>query len=224
MERKKFIKNLAVSATSITLFLDACKSKNSTTQTSVANTDCVDKVTPPVNEGPFYINENLNRSNIAETKTGIPLTLNFAVIDVHCKPIAGAIVDIWHCDTEGKYSDEEREGTGGQKWLRGYQATDNNGNCSFQTIFPGWYNGRLTHIHGKVKVGYVTKQTTNFFIPKAIEEAVFETPQYPKGQNPTTLEQDIELRGDKNSYKKLMMSVTGDNTKGYIASFTIVYV
>ncbi|WP_207632461.1 dioxygenase family protein [Foetidibacter luteolus] len=223
MERDEFLKNLAITATSIPLLLSACKATSSGNQ-QPAVTDCGANVTPPVPEGPFYIDEQLNRSNIAEDRTGIPLTLLFTVEDVHCKPIPNAIVDIWHCDKEGKYSDEAAENTVGQKWLRGYQATDANGRCSFQTIFPGWYNRRLTHIHGKVKVGNVTKQTTNFFIPKTVEEAAYATPLYGKGKNPVTLDEDIELRGDKKSYEALTMSVTGNVASGFIASFTVVFV
>jgi len=223
MQRKKFLKNLVISATSLPLIVTDLYSGDPTKKKSSDTTPCGDKLTPAVGEGPYYIDEKLNRSHIAETKTGIPLTLMFTVEDINCKPIQGAVVDVWHCDKDGVYSDAKAQGTTSQKWLRGYQATDANGKCTFQTIFPGWYNGRLTHIHGKVKVGTVTKQTTNFFIPKEIEQAAFATPHYRKGQNPTTVEQDLELRGDKKSYEELMMHVTGDTKNGYIAKFTIVF-
>jgi len=38
-------------------------------------------------------------------------------------------------------------------FLRGIQFTGNDGNVSFQTIFPGFYQGRVNHIHFKVRVG-----------------------------------------------------------------------
>jgi protocatechuate 3,4-dioxygenase beta subunit len=224
MERKKFLRNLAVTATSFPLLIAAAYKQSNQHTLNIKETDCDDPITPPVNEGPFYVNEKLNRSNIAEMKTGIPLTLIFKVEDVHCNPIQGAVIDIWHCDKNGLYSDENQQNTKGQKWLRGYQTTDINGKCTFQTIFPGWYDGRLTHIHGKLRVGDAIKQTTNFFIPKHIEEEVFATPLYTKGQNPITVEQDIELRGDHKSYNTLMMSVTGDVIKGYVATYTIAFI
>src|SRR4030081_2975205 len=77
-----------------------------------------------------------------------------------CSPLAGAYVDIWHCDVKGIYSDEPTYnpggGTGnvntsGQKFLRGYQITDSNGQVQFTTIFPGWYSGRTIHIHVRVR-------------------------------------------------------------------------
>jgi hypothetical protein len=36
--------------------------------------------------------------------------------------------------------------TTGQKFLRGYQITDANGQVRFTTIHPGWYTGRRTAI------------------------------------------------------------------------------
>jgi protocatechuate 3,4-dioxygenase beta subunit len=224
MQRKHFIKRLVHTATSIPLLLEACKKESSTSITSYGTTACGDPITPPVGEGPYYVNENLNRMDITEGKPGIPLTLIFKVEDINCQPISGAIVDIWHCDAGGVYSDESSQSTLGQKWLRGLLQTDTNGKCTFKTIFPGWYNGRLTHIHGKVKVGSVTKQTTNFFLPKAAEQAVYSTAAYAsKGQNPTTVAQDVELKGNNTIYNSLMMAITGDIVTGYIANFTIAY-
>jgi protocatechuate 3,4-dioxygenase beta subunit len=220
MERKKFIKKLGTTLLVAPFILESCSKSDSTV---ITKTTCGDAITPPVAEGPYYINENLNRSNIAEDRKGIPLTLIFKVEDKNCTAIENAIVDIWHCDKDGVYSDESAQNTVGQKWLRGYQQTDANGKCTFQTIFPGWYNGRLTHIHGKVKVGSVTKQTTNFFIPKATEETVYANALYTKGKNPTTVAKDVELKGDETSYNALMMSVSGDNANGYVATFTIAY-
>ena len=123
MERKKFIKGiglLGVGAFSASL-LNSCSKENVSSTSSSTKTVCGDPITPPVNEGPYYVNENLNRSNIAETKTGVPLTLIFTVEDINCTPIQGAIMDIWHCDKDGIYSDEAAQKTVGQKWLRGYQ-------------------------------------------------------------------------------------------------------
>src|SRR5947199_223313 len=77
-----------------------------------------------------------------------------------CAPLAGALIDIWHCDAIGIYSDESAYnpggGTGtvvttGQKFLRGYQVTDDSGQVKFLTIYPGWYSGRTIHIHVRVR-------------------------------------------------------------------------
>lgn len=115
-------------------------------------------------EGPFFVDEKLNRSDIRSdpwTKVlspGDPLYLNFKVSRVDgssCLPLNGAQVDVWHCDAEGLYSDTDdyQESTVGFKFLRGYQLTDRRGEASFLTIFPGWYPGRTVHIHFKIRYG-----------------------------------------------------------------------
>src|SRR5437667_172656 len=97
----------------------------------------------------------LNRSDIridpadGSTRPGTLLTLAITVTNVGstCTPLAGAHVDIWHCDASGLYSDEQANNTVGKKFLRGYQIADDNGAVNFTTVYPGWYNGRTVHIH-----------------------------------------------------------------------------
>ena len=116
--------------------------------------------TPAQMEGPFFTETQLNRSDIRSdpsdksVKDGVPLTLTLRVSSVTargCAPLAGAMVDLWHCDAAGAYSDSDR-GTAGKRFLRGYQVTDGAGAVSFTTIYPGWYPGRAVHIHFKVRV------------------------------------------------------------------------
>jgi protocatechuate 3,4-dioxygenase beta subunit len=112
------------------------------------------KLTPEVTEGPFYVALDRIRKDITEGRPGVPLTLKIRVIDVRkCSPIHSAAVDIWHCDAGGLYSDEASNGTSGQTYLRGVQLTDKKGFATFNTIFPGHYTGRATHIHMKVHIG-----------------------------------------------------------------------
>src|SRR5258706_14145413 len=109
-------------------------------------------VTPALVEGPFFVDEKLNRSDVtsgtsrASVINGMPLTLNFGVYSVSGGvgiPLSGAQVDIWHADAIGVYSDENNSGiqsenTLGQTFLRGYQLSDSSGTVQFKTIFPGW--------------------------------------------------------------------------------------
>ncbi|HSU50027.1 MAG TPA: hypothetical protein VLJ41_05540 [Segetibacter sp.] len=191
-------------------------------------TDCNDPITPPVPEGPFYKDEKLNRFDITEAKQGTPVEYIFKVEDEHCQPIEGAIVDIWQCDNEGAYSDFKQENTENKTWLRGYQVTDKKGMCKFKSVFPGWYAGRLTHLHGKVHVKNKTVLTTNFFFPKEMENQVYKdnAALYPKGLNPTSLDRDIELRIDKNAkrHDTLVMKLEKDTKGRLIASYTIAVV
>jgi protocatechuate 3,4-dioxygenase beta subunit len=145
------------------------------------------------------------------------------VEDKDCKPVEGAIVDIWQCDAEGTYSDYKVENTLNETWLRGYQKTSADGKCTFQSIFPGWYNGRITHLHGKVRVNNETLLTTNFFFPKEIENDVYASPLYPKGPNPTAILQDVELRVDKDTtrHDMLVMDVSKDANGKLVASYKV---
>src|SRR5262245_7905172 len=89
-------------------------------------------VRPEQTEGPYFVDERLNRSDIrsdptnGQIRTGTPLTLNVLLSRIsvgNCQPLADAQVDLWHCDAMGIYSDVEdpRFNTIGQKFLRGYQ-------------------------------------------------------------------------------------------------------
>src|SRR5687768_8509359 len=115
-------------------------------------------VRPQQTEGPFFVDESLERSDIRSDPAsgravkGTPLALAFLVSRFSkgkCEPLSGAQVDLWHCDAEGAYSDVED--AVGQKFLRGHQLTDPRGQARFVTIYPGWYSGRAVHIHFKIR-------------------------------------------------------------------------
>src|SRR3954470_3888028 len=116
----------------------------------LSNGTCV--LDPTVTRGPFWVDERLQRSDVRSDtsgraspnpRPGVPLALRFAVSSFGastCAPLSGALVDIWHCDAAGIYSDVQA--AAGQNFLRGYQTTDASGAASFSTIYPGWYTGR----------------------------------------------------------------------------------
>src|SRR5205814_677685 len=127
--------------------------------TSSANSACV--VTPALTEGPYFVDERLNRSDIridpgsGAASSGVPLGLALKLSQTSgsgaCTPLAGALVDVWHCDAGGLYSDVSANHTVGRKFLRGYQISDTGGLVQFSTIYPGWYQGRAVHIHFKIR-------------------------------------------------------------------------
>ncbi len=135
--------------------------------------------TSEVEEGPFFVDEELNRSDVTLGTTrgsvvdGSPIAVRLTVYGLrgkHTEPLRGAHIDIWHADAKGAYSDEasnliQSESTKGEKWLRGYQVTDGDGRVEFRTIFPGWYQNRTPHIHVKIRN----------FDPKANRTHVFNT-------------------------------------------------
>jgi protocatechuate 3,4-dioxygenase beta subunit len=132
---------------------------------------CVAK--PELTQGPYFVDEKLNRSDIRSdastgaVKDGSLLALTFNVSRIQsssCTPLPGAQVDVWHCDALGVYSDarDPSFNTAGQNWLRGYQVTDASGAATFKTILPGWYPGRASHIHFKIRGTGASGQSFDF--------------------------------------------------------------
>jgi protocatechuate 3,4-dioxygenase beta subunit len=135
---------------------------------AVDRPSCV--LTPSTDEGPYFVDERLLRSDIRQDATGgaaekgVALTLVMRLVDAQgeCPPVQGAHVDIWHCNAYGTYSDEPSEETVGRTFLRGCQVSDADGRVRFKTIFPGWYSGRAVHIHLKVRLLHGEHTTYDF--------------------------------------------------------------
>lgn len=157
-------------------------------------------VTPELTEGPFFINNKLDRKNVLgmtrrkSVTEGLPLKLKIKVYGLgKGKPevLKGAQVDIWQADTIGSYSGEpsspiQAEDTTGQDWLRGYQDTNAEGECEFETIFPGWYLGRTTHIHFKIRVpakggSKAYEFTSQWFFDDSVNSKMSKTKPYRGG-------------------------------------------
>lgn len=80
-----------------------------------------------------------------------------------CRPVAGAVVDIWHCDEQGRYDNQ------GYRY-RGHQFTDGAGSYQFKTIRPTLYSGRTEHIHVKVQGENTRLLTTQIYFPDRKQE------------------------------------------------------
>jgi protocatechuate 3,4-dioxygenase beta subunit len=158
------------------------------TDSTAAGADDACILTPQSEEGPYYLDPKLVRADIAEGRPGVPLALRLRVIEAgSCTPIAGARVDIWHCDARGIYSAFPGQGDShnidhtGKTFLRGTQMVDGNGWGTFKTIYPGWYAGRATHIHFKVFLDERTVLTGQTFFPEALNEYIYgNVPDYAK--------------------------------------------
>lgn len=114
---------------------------------------------PSETQGPYPLlsvlsNPAIVRRDITEGRPGVPLTMRFKLVDINanCAPIADAGVYLWHCDKDGVYSGYQQPGanTVGQTFCRGLQYTDCNGEVAFDTMYPGWYPGRITHLHFQI--------------------------------------------------------------------------
>lgn len=216
--------------TGVAMFL-GCSREQSKQRSADSNLPCV--VRPEQIEGPYFVDEMLNRSDIRSDpsngtiKDGVPLRLTLNVSQVSgdtCVPLVGAIVDIWHCDALGIYSDVRDPGfnTLGQKFLRGYQVTDANGTVRFTTIYPGWYRGRTVHIHFKVrsdpKSDWSYEFTSQLYFNDSITDRVHkQVPYSRKGQRTVRNNRDGIFR---NGGDQLMLSLTQAN-QGYEATFDI---
>lgn len=176
-----------------------CRNKSSSSAEKLAGSaqssanlpGCV--VRPQQTEGPYFVDERLNRTDIrsdpssGEEKEGLLLKLTFQVNQVSpesCLPIEGAVVDIWHCDAQGVYSDasDPNFNTLGQKFLRGYQTTNALGMTEFITIYPGWYPGRTVHIHFKIRTGKDSQQgyefTSQLYFEDVVSDQIFTQSPY----------------------------------------------
>lgn len=175
-------------------------------------------LTPVLTEGPFYFNSNLVRENITEGRPGMPFHMTFTIINFQCNPIPNVLVDVWHCDKDGVYSGYGP--TIGQTFMRGIQATNSNGVAVFDTVYPGWYPGRATHIHFKVRLNSFTYVTSQFCFLDSVNNAVYATPLYVgRGPNPTTNAMDGIFHNPNPQY--LVMSAQPNTTGGYDGTYTI---
>ena len=190
-------------------------------------------VRPEQMEGPYFVDERLNRSDIrsdptgGQVRPGTPLALTLLISRLNagdCHPLAGAQVDIWHCDALGVYSDVQDPGfnTIGQKFLRGYQITDARGEVQFVTVYPGWYPGRTVHIHFKIRTAPTAKQRFEFASQLYFDDGLTDrvhtaTPYAANGPRTARNQHDWIFRrgGDR------LMLVPTTVADGYAASFAI---
>jgi protocatechuate 3,4-dioxygenase beta subunit len=217
-------------ATGALLFF-GCSDSTATSTPGETSSSCL--VRPELTEGPYYVDEELNRSDIRSdpsdgtVKAGALLALTFNVSRASsstCEPLDDAIVDVWHCDALGVYSDVSDPGfnTAGKKFLRGYQVTGADGVARFTTIYPGWYQGRAVHMHFKVRSSSSASSayefTSQLFFDDSLTDQVHaQQPYASKGQR------DLRNSGDgiySQGGSQLVLNVT-QTADGYAAIFDI---
>src|SRR5262245_20180176 len=214
-------------------FTAACsqssESPTSPSTTSGGSTSSSCAVTPSETEGPYpdrlgmINNQAFFRRDITEGRPGLALTLVLTIVNTNqtCQPLSNAAIEIWQCEASGNYSEYSQPGYNGtgQTFLRGLQVTDANGQVTFTTIYPGWYQGRATHIHVDVFVNGVNRKTTQIAFPEATSAAVYASGVYAsKGRNPTTNASDMVF-SDGTSQE--LATLTGSVSSGYTATLSI---
>jgi len=242
MERKRFLKSLSLFAASPLLLTSCSKSTNGIEEDSssssggsadgtTADTSCA--ATPVETEGPFptktpssYVRSDIRKGDGLGAAMQIAITI--ANLNNSCNPLSGAIVDIWHCDVNGDYS--QYGGTGMQStnytslnWFRGRQTTGSDGQVTFTSIFPGWYQGRATHIHAHIyNSAGKSLLVTQIAFDDALCLSVNKTGSkygYTKGTNGYTYNKNDNVFSD--GYARELSSITGSLSEGFKLSITI---
>lgn len=143
MNRKTFIVSSSLTAMALTTFGSIIKVANGEYKGDCDTTNDI--------LGPFYRPNAPFRSDLTYAgQPGTKIILKGKVFKSDCTTsLKDAIVEIWQCDTEGKYDNDTKEYK-----LRGRLKTNENGEYSFSTIIPGKYlSGKLyrpSHIHYRV--------------------------------------------------------------------------
>ena len=171
--------------------------------------------TPAQAEGPFYpihrqADTDLDLTHIqghSERALGEIIHVSGQVLDEHCKPLAGALIDVWQANKFGRYHHEDDPSTAPldpnfQGW--GQITTDQRGQYSFKSIFPGAYPAsrrwwRPPHIHFKVaRKGYRELTTQMYFAGHELNEKdrlLLDVPADERGKLIVEFKQDTSVEG-----------------------------
>jgi protocatechuate 3,4-dioxygenase beta subunit len=241
MQRKEFIKRLGFGSLMMPLVAACGKDDDPTPATDTSTTGTTTTtgttstgtctVSPSETAGPFPTKTpaDLVMVDIRSDRTGIEMVVNITIQNSNnsCAALAGAIVDIWHCDRDGYYS--EYGGSGMQSanfqsvhFLRGRQSTNSDGVVAFKTIFPGWYSGRAPHIHAHIydSTGK-SLLVTQIAFPTDVCNTVYTTATnfYTKGTQDTSNASDNVF---SDSIANELATVTGSVADGFTLTHTIV--
>ena len=117
------------------------------------------KPTLPQIAGPFFIPHSPERNSLIESgMTAKRLRLRGQVVDTHCQPVPGALIDFWQCDDKGEYDNQGYR-------LRGHQFATSGGQFVLETLVPGAYPGRTPHLHVRVQRKGGALLTTQLYLP-----------------------------------------------------------
>jgi protocatechuate 3,4-dioxygenase beta subunit len=224
MERKEFIKHLGLGALVVPVV-----GANGMLEAPADPGQCLES--PRETAGPFPTKDpsKMLAADIRGDRKGIEMNVKITIQNKNnnCRALPGALVDIWHCDKDGLYS--EYGGTRMQTvnlqsahFLRGRQRTDANGVATFTTIFPGWYGGRAPHIHVEIfDASEKSLLVTQIAFPQEICDTVYTKAIefYTRGKQDTLNQADGVFADSLNNQ---MASVSGNITKGFVVSNTII--
>ena len=188
-----------------------------TATTTSTNASCA--ITPTETIGPYSSRADFYRSDVREGKAGTLLTLTITVVNVNnaCAAVQGADVEIWHVEAAGDYSQYGSQTA--TTFLRGIQTTEAAGQVTFETIYPGWYQGRATHVHVEVTMSGRSVKVTQIAFPESVSNAVHTSGVYAsRGTNPMSNAADGIFA---DSLSSELVTPNGSPSSGYAASFQV---
>lgn len=161
-------------------------------------------------------------------RTGVPLTMDIKIVNTNnsCAPLVGYDVYVWHCDADGYYSFYAnqpgylgtRSFTGGY-FLRAAQTSNSCGEVTFNTIFPGWYTGRYSHLHLAIAMGATSQAVTQMTWPADVITSLYANSSYysAHGQNSTSFSGDGVFQGNTSQ----VATTTGSIAAGYRSQWVL---
>lgn len=188
---------------------------------------------PEQEEGPYRREFPPFRRDVVDDRVGVPLQLGIRLLGSDDAVLSGALIEIWHCDAQGRYSGfpppdpnvvvtaetaPRTEVAVEESFLRGRQETDDAGMVEFRTIYPGWYPGRTVHVHTIVRVDRGAF-TTQLYFPESVTDDVFERAPYARRTGRDTTNETDEIFGEGGEAAVLDIRAAGD---GYRAAACLV--
>jgi len=154
--RRQFLKNSSLAAFALGVDNNLIK-----TEKSNQKEDCNKTTLDAFGVGPYYTPNPpaLTDNKLAKAEEpGERIVISGQVRTLDCsKVIAGVLIDIWHADDAGAYDNAGYN-------LRGTVTSNDQGFYMFETIRPGKYANRPSHIHFKITPpGFETLITQLYF-------------------------------------------------------------
>lgn len=184
---------------------------------------------PDALSDPAVVRDDLTTSfgDYSGTAAGVPITLHLTVLDTArgCAALSGGAIYLWHADKDGHYSMYTAPEA---NYLRGVGELDDTGTVTFQSIFPGCYDGRWPHMHFEIYPSLADALsasnrivTSQLALPKESCEVAYASAGYESSitnLSRTSLERDMVF---SDGVDQQLATVTGDATSGFTVALTM---